>query len=118
MFLRVVPIPSVKLSVPGLQIVGQSLTLECSVTTVRGITNGVDFVWRRNGIRIDQRRVINANSTSKDMLMFTNLYTITQLNTSDTSTTYQCETLIRAGQVVPTSSRLAILDITGKYINI
>ena len=118
MFILVVPVPSVALSVPGIQIVGQPLTLECSVTTVRGITNGVDVVWRKNGIKVDRRIVINYNSTSKDMLVFTNLYTITQLSTSDQSTTYQCETLISTSHVVPTSSRLVILNITGMCMTI
>ena len=111
-----VPIPSVTLALPETQLVGQSLTLECSVTTVRGITSRVDVVWRRNSLRLVRRRGISVNSTSKDMLVFTDLYTITQLSTSNNGTTYQCEVVIRTSRVITTSSNLAILDVIGTCI--
>ena len=110
------PTPTVTLAVTRTQIVGQPLTLECSMTTVRGITSRVDVAWRRNGLQLDRRREISSNSTSIDMLLFTDLYTITQLNTSDDSTTYQCEAVIRTSHVITTSSRLVILDVIGMYI--
>jgi len=86
------------------------------MTTVRGITSRVDIVWRRNDLRLDRRRGISANSTSEDMLVFTDLYTIIQLNTSDDSTTYQCEAIIMTSHVITISSKLAILDVTGMCI--
>ena len=40
-----VPIPTVNVTAPNPQTVGQSLTLQCEVTTVRGVVE-VDTLWR------------------------------------------------------------------------
>ena len=40
-----VPPPTVLVTAPNNQTVGQSLSLQCEVTTVRGITSRVDIVW-------------------------------------------------------------------------
>ena len=44
-----VPIPTVSVTALNTQTVGQSLTLQCEVTTVRGITSRVDIVWSSGG---------------------------------------------------------------------
>ena len=44
MHVSLVPGPSVTINAPSNQTVGQSLTLESSITTVRGITSRVDIV--------------------------------------------------------------------------
>ena len=76
--------------------VGQSLTLECSVTAVRGITSRVDVVWRRNGFTFERTEGVRVNSVTKDTLEFTDWYTTTQLNTNDDGITY----LIQNSQAV------------------
>ena len=38
----------------NIQTVGQSLTLECTVTAVRGITSRVDIIWSRNGRELER----------------------------------------------------------------
>ena len=106
------PIPDEILTASSSQIVGQSLTLECSVTTVRGITSRMDMVWKRNGMVVYIKEDVKANLTTKDMLVYTDLYTITQLNTSDDSAIYQCDAVINIYPKIFTS-RLVILDITG-----
>jgi len=41
---------------PNIQTVGQSLTLECSVTAVRGITSRVDIVWKNNDEVVEKKQ--------------------------------------------------------------
>ena len=51
-----VPTPTVSVTAPKNQMVGQSLIVQCEVTTVRGITSRVDIVWSSDGtelVRID-----------------------------------------------------------------
>ena len=40
-----VPTPTMSVTVLNTQIVGQSVTLQCEVTTVRDITSRMDIVW-------------------------------------------------------------------------
>ena len=82
------------------------------MTTVRGITSRMDMVWRRNGMVVYNKVGVSANFTTKDTLVYTDLYTITQLNTSDDSVIYQCDAVINIHPKIITS-RLVILDITG-----
>jgi len=114
--LSLVPIPNEILTAPDSQTVGQPLTLECSVTTVRGITSRMDMVWKRNGMVVYNQEGVNANLTTKDSLVYTDLYTITQLNTSDDSAIYQCDAVINIYPKIITS-RLVILDITGMFLH-
>ena len=109
-----VPLPTVNVTSPDNQTVGQSLTLQCEVTTVRGVTSGVDIVWS-----IDSR-VLNttdsiAPSGSEDSLLFTNGYTISPLSTDDENRTYQCKVMINSNVLVNNNSSVT-LDVTGKIL--
>ena len=89
----IVPTPSVTVTAPNTQIVGQSLTLECNVTAVRGITSRVDIIWSRGNMVL--MRTNNTPPTAMDsLLIHTDTYTISQLNTIDDGTMYQCEVVI------------------------
>ena len=61
-----VPTPNVSVHVtaPNTQTVSQSLTLQCEVTTVRGITSRVDIVWSSGGTEL--QRMNNVSSTTMD----------------------------------------------------
>ena len=85
------------------------------MTTVRGITSRVDIVWRRNGMIVYNKEGVIANFTTEDTLVYTDLCTITQLNTSDDSAIYQCDVIINIHPKV-IASRLVTLDITGMCI--
>ena len=109
-----VPLPTVNVTSPDDQTVGQSLTLQCEVTTVRGITSRVDIVWS-----IDSR-VLNttdgiAPSGSEDSLLYTDGYTISPLSTNDENRTYQCEVMINSNLSVNNNSSVT-LDVTGKIL--
>ena len=112
MYIYVVPIPNVSLVAPGFQTVGQSLTLQCNVTTVRGITSRVDIVWSSGDTEL--QRMENVTSTTMDnSLMYTDSYTISQLSTDYENRVIQCEVVINASPSVMASDSTT-LDVTGK----
>ena len=95
------------------QTVGQSLTLQCEVTTVRGITSRVDIVWSSDGK--DLKRMNNVSSTTvSSSLVYRDSYTISQLNTTDDGRVIQCEVMINANPSVMVNDNI-ILNVTGEY---
>ena len=87
-----IPTPTVNVTALNNQTVGQSLTLQCEVTTVRGITSRVDIVWSSDGTWLE--RMNNVSSTTMDnSLVYTDSYTISQLSTTDDGRVIQCEVL-------------------------
>ena len=96
---------------PNTQTVGQSLTLQCEVTTVRGITSRVDIVWRSGGVELQRKNV--SSTMMSNSLAYTNSYTISQLSTTDDSRVIQCGVVINTSpSVMATDS--TTLDVTGK----
>ena len=101
------------MTAPNTQTVGQSLTLQCEVTTVRGITSSVDIVWSSGGTELE--RTNNVSSTTMDnSLVYTDSYTISQLSTTDEGRVIQCEVVINTSPSVMASDSIT-LDVTGKY---
>jgi len=78
------------------QIVGQSLTLECSVTTVRGITSRVDIVWSSDGTILKQVEKFSEDFTRLNLDTYTTTYTVSPLTINDNGKTFQCDVAIRA----------------------
>ena len=112
-FIYLVPAPTVIVTTPNTQRVGQSLTLRCEVTTVRGITSRVDVVWSSNGIELE--RMNDVSSTTMDnSLMYTHSYAISQLSTTDDGRVIQCEVVINTTPSVMATDSFT-LDVTGEY---
>ena len=114
-----VPTPTVSVTAPNTQTVGQSLTLQCEVTTVQGITSRVDIVWS-SGATVLRRindptpNTADVSSTTMDnSLVYTDSYTISQLNTTDDGRVIQCEVVINASPLVMANDSTT-LDVTGK----
>jgi len=107
-----VPTPSVTVTTPNTQTVGQPLTLTCNATTVRGITSRVDFVWRR-GSMVLIRRSNTSPIVEDSSLIFTNTYSISQLNTTDDGRVYQCEVVINSIPSVTATNSLT-LEVMGR----
>ena len=104
-----VPTPTVSITVLNIQTVGQLLTLQCEVTTVRGITSRVDIVWSSNST--DLERMNNVSSTTIDnSLVYTHSYTISQLSTTDDGRVIQCEVMINTAM----ANDGITLDVIGK----
>ena len=72
---------------------GQSLTLQCEVTTVRGITSRVDIVWNSDGTELERMNNVSS-STMDNSLVYTHSYSISQLSTTDNVRVIQCEVVI------------------------
>ena len=106
-----VPSPNVTVTAPNTQTVGQSLTLECSVTTVRGITSRVDIIWRRASTLL--RRADNISPTMISSLLYTDTYTISQLSTTDDGREYQCEVVINTSPPVMANNSVRLVDVIG-----
>ena len=108
----VVPTPTVSVTAPNTQTVGQSLILQCEVTTVRGITSRVDIVWSSGCTELE--RMNDVSSTTMDnSLVYTDSYTISQLSTTDEDRVIQCEVVINASPSVMASDSIT-LDVTGE----
>ena len=104
--------PTVSVTAPNAQTVGQPLTLQCEVTTVRGITSRVNIVWSSGGTVL--RRMNDTTATTMDnSLVYTDSYTISQLSTTDEGKMIQCEVVINASPLVMASNSVT-LDVTGK----
>ena len=101
------------MTAPTNQVLGQSLTLQCEVTAVRGITSRVDIVWSSGGIELE--RMNNVSSTTMDtLLVYTHSYTISPLSTTDDGRVIQCEVVINTSPLVMATGSI-ILDVTGEY---
>ena len=100
------------MTAPNTQTVGQSLTLQCEVTTVRGITSRVDIMWSSGSTKLE--RINDVLSTTMDnSLVYTDSYTISPLNESDDGRVIQCEVVINVSPSVMASDNIT-LDVTGK----
>ena len=105
--------PNVTVIAPNTQTVGQSLTLQCEVTTVRGITSTVDIVWSSGSMELNRTNGVSL-TTMGDSLVYTDSYTISQLNTTDEGRVIQCEVVINASPSVMANDSIT-LDVTGEY---
>ena len=108
----VVPTPTVRVTALNNQTVGQSLTLQCEVTTVRGITSRVDIVWSSNGTELERMNDVSS-TTMENSLVYTDSYTISQLSTTDESRMIQCEVVINTSPSVMDSDSIT-LDVIGE----
>ena len=109
---------------PNTQTVGQSLTLECNVTTVRGIIGRVDIIWSSDytdlqimvgsgdGRNLERIEGVNVSSTTDNSVVYTDTYYISQLNTADDGREYQCEVVINTSPPVMATNSVR-LDVMG-----
>ena len=107
-----VPHPTVHVTALSTQTVGQSLTLQCEVTTVRGITSRVDIVWSSGGTELNRTNDVSS-TTMGNSLVYTDSYTISQLSTTDDDRMIHCQVVINASQL---GAATVILDMNGESI--
>ena len=112
-FHTVVAQPLITISILDDQTVGQSLILQASITTVRGITSRVDIVWSSNGVELNRTQGLNHSSTSIDSVLYIEFYTIPQLSTLDEGRTITCHVTINSMSPV-TATDDVTLNVTGK----
>ena len=92
---------------------GQSLTLESTVTAVRGITSRVDIMWSSNGLELKRIEGLNHTSTTNDSVIYTEFYTIPQLSTLDEARTLMSDVLINTMSPIMATDSVT-LNVTGK----
>ena len=111
-----VPTPSVSVTGPTTHKVGQSLTLQCKVTAVRGITSSVDIEWRRDGAEVQRMDNVKLQlNTMNTSLVYRDTYTISLLTTSDERSMLQCKVVINSSLPVMATSSLRV-NVKGMYI--
>ena len=93
---------------------GQSLTLESTIITVRGINSRVDIVWSSNGVEL--KRISNANTslTINDSELYNDTFNIPLLSTSDDDRMFKCEMIIMTTPSIIVATNNITLDVIGK----
>ena len=97
------------------QIVGQSLMLECAMSTPRGISSRVDVVWSRDGVDHEYIENITSNFASPEVVVYTNIYTIPLLGTYDDDIVYECEVIINSSPILKITDGV-IINVTGMCV--
>ena len=107
------------MKVHGSQTVGQPLILQCSVTTIRGINSRyrVDFVWISNGTVLERVEGVTGESSTDNLAVYRDYYTIPQLSITDNNSSYTCEVIINRSPLTSLSATGNFtLNVTGKLI--
>ena len=99
----------------NVQTVGQSLLLECIVTTVRGITSTMDITWSSGDGMFKIETNVSINVTTLYTASYTSTYIIPHLSTLDDGKAYSCEMVINTSPPVTATGRIE-LDVIGNII--
>ena len=113
LLLFIIVVPNVIVTALSSQTVGQSLTLQCEVTTVRGITSRVDIVWSSDGTVMrsaDSVVLLMVNNS----LVYIDNYNVSSLSTTDDGRVIQCEVVINTSPPVMASNNIT-LNVIGKH---
>ena len=103
-----------KIYVPNNQTVSQPLTLECSVTTVRGITSRVDILWSSDGVELKWIQEVNTSFTNNNTELYKDAYSIPLLSTNDEDRVFECEAVIMTTPSTVATDNVT-LDVIGKW---
>ena len=88
-----VPNPVVLVTTLDDQVLGDPLTLDCTVTAVIGISSAVDIIWSVDGRIV---RIVNDTSATirNNSAIYTDSLLLPELTVLDNGRTYQCRFLI------------------------
>ena len=100
---------------PNTQTVGQSLTLQCEVATVRDITSRMDIVWSSNGTDLQMMTRLGVNSTTNNTAVYRDSYMIPLLSTTNDSRMTQCKVMITMSPPVKANDNIT-LDVTASIV--
>ena len=96
--------------------IGDPLTLDCTVTAVRGISSSVDIIWTTGGK--EARRALNITAKlRKDSTIYTDSFEISSLSAIDNRKEYQCTVVINTNHPVTNSDQIT-LTFPGEYVHI
>ena len=88
--------------------IGDSLKLDCSFTTVRGISSSVNFIWYTGGIELRRVDDITADVLN-DTAIYTDSFEISSLSAIDNGRVYQCRVVINATRPVSNSDYFTVV---------
>ena len=111
----VLNVTGINITAPDTQLVGQPLTLECSVTTMKGITSRVDIVWSSDSVELMKFDGVVISSILSDSVIYKSSYSTQILSTNDSDRVYQCTVVINTDPPVLARGSVT-LDITGKVV--
>ena len=95
--------------------IGDPLTLDCTVTAVRGISSSVDIIWTTGGRVVRRVDNITADIEQNDSTIYTDSFEISSLSAIDNGREYQCTVVINASQPVYSSDQIT-LNFPGKNL--
>ena len=81
---------------------------------MRGITSDVDIVWRHDDTIVKNATRVTPTNIMDNLLVYEDLYTISQLSISDNNVVYECRVVVRTYPQRAATDTI-ILDVTGKY---
>ena len=88
--------------------IGDPLTLDCTVTAVRGISSSVDIIWTTGGRVV--KRVYNIMADiENDYAIYTDSFEISSLSAIDNGKEYQCTVVINTRQPVYSSDYITLI---------
>ena len=88
--------------------IGDPLTLDCTVTAVRGISSSVDIIWTTGGRVV--RRVDNITADiESDSATYTDSFEISSLSAIDNGREYQCTVVINANPSVISKDQITLI---------
>ena len=99
----------------SVSVIGQLKILQCSVTTIRDINSRVDFVWISNGVELKRVEGVTGESSTNNLVVYTNNYIIPQLSIADNNSLYTCEVIINRSPLISATGNFTV-NITGKYV--
>ena len=93
------------------QLVGSSLTLDCTIIELASGSNTLEIVWTDNGGTL-RRTNVTSSRMEGSLPVYTDSFMITQLTTSDHNREIQCIASRTNPPVMDTGA--IILNVTGK----
>ena len=86
--------------------------LECNITTLRGVTSDTDVTWYRSGMRVRNVSMVSSNIMG-DTQVYTDLYTISPLSTTDDGGVYLCNVFINSSPQLMANDSVTFTNVTG-----
>ena len=93
--------------------IGDPLTLDCTITAVRGISSSVDITWTTGG-RVVRRVIDVIADIGNESAIYTDSFEISSLSAIDNGRVYQCTAVINANPQAVVATGQFILNFPGK----
>ena len=109
------PIVAVEVTAAVDPTIYQPLILQCTATTVKGITSTVDIIWTTGNTQVRRVNNVTASSNINSSSIYNDSFIIPSLRITDVRNVYQCQVLINS--VLPTATTADfIISIPGTYV--